>query len=65
MALRRRANWYNVRAALWEAAELTAILIPVTIGAAVFGNFLTMTGLTYQAAEAIQPHRAKYKRLTK
>lgn len=54
MALRRRANWSNVRAALWEAAELTAILIPVTIGAAVFGNFLTMTGLTYQAAEAIQ-----------
>lgn len=54
MALRRRASWANIRAALWEAAELTAILIPVTIGAAVFGNFLTMTGLTYQAATAIQ-----------
>ncbi|MGE4338809.1 MAG: TRAP transporter large permease [Pigmentiphaga sp.] len=54
MVARRRATWQRVREALWEAAELTAILIPVTIGAAVFGNFLTMTGLTYQAAEWIQ-----------
>ncbi len=54
MAARGRAQWRLVREALWEAAELTAILIPVTIGAAVFGNFLTMTGLTYQAADWLQ-----------
>src|SRR5690606_12372599 len=54
MAARRRASWTQIREALWEAAELTAVLIPVTIGAEVFGNFLTMTGLTYHAAEWIQ-----------
>lgn len=54
MAARGRARWRLVFEALWEAAELTAILIPVTIGAAIFGNFLTMTGLTYQAADWLQ-----------
>lgn len=54
MAVRGRANWARIGEALWEAAELTAVLIPVTIGAAVFGNFLTMTGLTYQMADGIQ-----------
>lgn len=51
LVARRRATWRVVREALSEAVELTAVLLPVTIGAAIFTNFLTMTGLTQGAAD--------------
>lgn len=54
LVLRRRANWATVRAALAEAALLTAVLLPVTIGAGIFTNFLTIAGLTREAAEWVQ-----------
>lgn len=54
MALRRRATLKAVREALQESVDITAILLPVTIGAAIFTNFLTMSGLTQQAGEWVQ-----------
>lgn len=54
MVLRRRANWATVREALLEAALLTAVLLPVTIGAGIFTNFLTIAGLTREAAQWVQ-----------
>ena len=50
LVLRGRATWRTVRGALIEAVELTAVLLPVTIGAAIFTNFLTIAGMTAQAA---------------
>jgi tripartite ATP-independent transporter DctM subunit len=50
LVLRRRASWRTIRGALAEAVELTAVLLPVTIGAAIFTNFLTIAGMTEQAA---------------
>jgi C4-dicarboxylate transporter, DctM subunit len=54
MLLRGRANWVTVREALAEAALLTAMLLPVTIGAGIFTNFLTIAGLTSEAAAWVQ-----------
>jgi C4-dicarboxylate transporter, DctM subunit len=54
MVLRGRANWATVREALAEAALLTAMLLPVTIGAGIFTNFLTIAGLTSEAAAWVQ-----------
>jgi C4-dicarboxylate transporter DctM subunit len=50
IVLRRRATWPTIREALRESVELTAVLLPVTIGAAIFTNFLTIAGLTQDAA---------------
>ncbi len=54
LALRGRADWLTVREALRESVELTAVLLPVTIGAAIFTNFLTIAGLTQDAASWVQ-----------
>lgn len=54
LVARRRATWAIVREALRESVELTAVLLPVTIGAAIFTNFLSIAGLTHGAAEWIQ-----------
>jgi tripartite ATP-independent transporter DctM subunit len=54
LVMRGRASVPVVREALWEAAELTAVLLPVTIGASIFTNFLTIAGLTQQAADWVQ-----------
>ncbi len=51
LVARRRASWAVLREALSESVEVTAVLLPVTIGAAIFTNFLTMAGLTQAAAE--------------
>lgn len=53
LAMRRRATWKVIREALSESVELTAVLLPVTIGAGIFTNFLTMAGLTQFAADWI------------
>ena len=52
--LRGQGTWNNIRDALVESAELTAVLLPVTIGAAIFTNFLTIAGLTGEAASWVQ-----------
>lgn len=52
--IRRRADWATIREALRESVELTAVLLPVTIGAAIFTNFLTIAGLTQSAAAWVQ-----------
>ena len=49
LVIRGRANWATLREALSEAALLTAVLLPVTIGASIFTNFLTIAGLTAEA----------------
>jgi C4-dicarboxylate transporter DctM subunit len=54
LVLRGRANRATLRAALSEAAMLTAVLLPVTIGAGIFTNFLTMAGLTREVGEWVQ-----------
>lgn len=54
LVLRRRASWENLRAALWESAMLTAVILPLTIGAGIFTNFLTLAGLTSEAARWVQ-----------
>ncbi|MGE0315408.1 MAG: TRAP transporter large permease [Lautropia sp.] len=50
LAMRGRATLQTLREALSESVELTAVILPVTIGAGIFTNFLTMTGLTQNAA---------------
>lgn len=54
LVARRRATLENMRAALGEAAMLTAALLPITIGAVIFGNFLTLAGLTSAAGEWVK-----------
>ncbi len=54
LVARRRATLANIRAALGEAAMLTAALLPITIGAVIFGNFLTLAGLTSAAGEWVK-----------
>ncbi len=54
LILRRRCTWATLRSALSESALLTAVLLPVTIGAGIFTNFLTIAGLTREAAQWVQ-----------
>ncbi len=54
MVIRRRATLRAIGEALSEATLLTAGLITITIGAGIFTNFLTISGLTASAGAWVQ-----------
>lgn len=54
MAIRGRATRRALGEALSESTMLTAALLTITIGAGIFTNFLTISGLTASAGEWVQ-----------
>ena len=54
MVLRKRATRRAVGEALSESTQLTAGLLTITIGAGIFTNFLTISGLTAAAGVWVQ-----------
>ena len=53
MIIRKKANWPNIKTALFESLKTTAMIFLIIIGAYVFGAFLTVSGLPTALASAI------------
>lgn len=51
---RRKLGFADAMACLRETAFTTAMIFAIVLGALVFANFLTLTGMTYQLVEWIQ-----------
>jgi len=53
MIIRKKANWSNIKTALFESLKTTAMIFLIIIGAYVFGAFLTVSGLPTALASVI------------